>query len=487
MDIQQASTQKLIASAITNVADSLGNPLSNPGITEDSELTLSGIGAASSVVFIFDNGVLLATASVIAPEGTWILTETVELGLHAFTVRDALAGADSPPWVITVVEAELDFQPPTVTQAPGDILNPIHAINGATVVVTYAMQTTDTIGLSWNGLDNLVPPQQGSTLGSVTFTIPPSAVAAVIGKTIPVLYAVVRNGDAKPSAQLDLTVQTLSDSVLEAPRILQATDGVNLDVGALTGDADLRVKPWPFIDAGQLISLRFEGTKADGSAYNWAHPSWQDLPISSTGEPSTTVAFDELKVLKDGSSLKLIFDVSFDGGITKILFPLRVLNVIQRASGFEDFETAVPGQVSSSGQLLASGVTISHMSSNPQYLPTAIVRAGAQHGTHGFQFWSLRSSGYDFTTASFTLPSGFFRSVEFTLWAANYASGLRVTCAFRNEYGTNLGGQTYSLPREGDLKAEFTAPPGQQIRVVTLMTGQSVVGAIACDSISWSE
>ena len=110
MDNQSQSASERIASSIDSVIDSKGASVPNGTTTEDTALTLSGIGAASSVVFIFDNGVLLATASVIAPEGTWILTETVELGLHEFTVRDALAGADSPPWVITVVEAELDFQ-----------------------------------------------------------------------------------------------------------------------------------------------------------------------------------------------------------------------------------------------------------------------------------------------------------------------------------------------------------------------------------------
>lgn len=48
-------------------------------------------------------------------------------------------------------------------------------IDGATVVVTYNMLTTDTIGLSWNGLDDLVPSQPDSALGSVTFTVPDSA------------------------------------------------------------------------------------------------------------------------------------------------------------------------------------------------------------------------------------------------------------------------------------------------------------------------
>jgi len=343
MDIQLQSTPGPLASAITSAVDSLGGDVPNGGTTADTVLTLSGTGTQHTVVYIFDNQTLLRTASVISL-GTWGFTATVELGRHAFTVRDALGGGDSAEWVINVAEAELELKPPTVVQAPDGTLNPMDAISGATVVVSYDdMQPTDTIGLSWNGLDNLVSTQPGNAIGSVTFTVPASAVAAVIGKTIPVLYAVVRNGFGKPSWELPLTVETLAESVLEAPRILQASEDGSLDVGALTGDADLRVKPWPFIEAGQLISLRFEGTKADGTAYNWAHPAWQDLPIGSTGEPSTKVTLGNLKELKDDSKLRLIFEVSFDGGRTRIRFPVRSYSVHIEVVVAENLD-AIPSQ-----------------------------------------------------------------------------------------------------------------------------------------------
>ncbi len=350
MDIQPQSNPERIAASITRVVDNLGNTVPNGGTTQDTDLTLSGSGTANSVIFIFDSGVFLTTASVTI-NGTWSFSpETVVLGRHAFTVRDEWDGVDSPEWVVTVGEAELELPKPAVTQAPTGTLNPMDAINGATVVVTYAMQPTDTIGISWNGQDNLVPTQPGSTLGSVTFTIPASAVAAVIGKTIQVLYAVVRNEVAKPSEVLDLTVQTLPDSALEAPRILQATDGVHLDVSALSGDADLKVKPWPFIAAGQLISLRFEGTKADGSAYNWPHPTWQNLPISSAGEPSTTVTLSNLEELGDDSKLTLVFDVSFDEGETTVSIPSRTytVNTYIRTENFDQ----IPVQLFQVGTVL---------------------------------------------------------------------------------------------------------------------------------------
>ncbi|WP_122663897.1 hypothetical protein [Pseudomonas viridiflava] len=487
MDIQPQSTPERIAASISRIVDSLGNTVLNGGTTQDTDLTLSGSGTASSVIFIYDNGVLLTTASVTI-NGTWSFSpETLVLGQHVFTVRDGPGDVDSPEWVVTVDSAELDLRPPAVTQAPTGTLNPMDAINGATVVVTYAMQPTDNIGISWNGQDNLVPTQPGSTLGSVTFTIPASAVAAVIGKTIQVLYAVVRNGVEKPSEVLSLTVQTLADSVLEAPRILQAPDNMNLDVAALTADADLRVKPWPFIAAGQLISLRFEGIKADGSTFNWPHPTWQNLPISSAGEPSTTVALNNLKELKDGSTLTMVFEVSFDDGLTKVLFPVRVLSVIQVISGFEDFEAAALGTIPvEPGRLFPSGLRIysyKHPNDNNPVL-SAVARAGIQQGEHGFQYLAIRHFNVGYGLARIILPNGGVKKVTLSLWMANGVPRfIYVTYIFRD--GTREL-EAVALGVEPQ-QFSYTAPSEKCVGHIEVGgTNDSRDGVIACDSIRWS-
>ncbi|WP_122663891.1 hypothetical protein [Pseudomonas viridiflava] len=102
MYIQPQSTPERIAASITRVVDSLGNSIPNPGTTQDTVLTVTGSGTASSVIFIYDSGVLLTTASVTI-NGTWSFSpETLVLGQHAFTVRDGPGGVDSPEWVVTV-------------------------------------------------------------------------------------------------------------------------------------------------------------------------------------------------------------------------------------------------------------------------------------------------------------------------------------------------------------------------------------------------
>ncbi len=485
MDIKLQSGPGPMASAISNVVDSKGVDVPSGTTTADTVLTLSGSGTVNSVVFIYDNGALLTPASVTI-NGTWSFTKTVALGRHEFTVRDSLGGVDSVGWVVTVGGAELDLQEPVVTQAPGGILNPMNAINGATVVVTYAMQTTDTIGISWNGQDNLVPTQPGSTLGSVTFTIPASALAPVIGKTIEVRYGVLRNGASKPSNALDLTVQTLPDAALEAPRILQATGDGSLDVSALTGDADLRVKPWPFIAAGQLISLRLEGTKADGSAHNWLHWSWQNLPISSTGEPSTTLRLNNLKTLKDGSSLTLIFDVSFDGGLTKVLFPIRTLNVHQLIAGFEDFESEQPTVLQVGVPFTChSGLVLNLLMSRPIYSfrRTEIVRSSSPFEM-GYGWVNHAQLGL--LEFRLTGPSRF---VDFDVHSVNGRGGSLGT--YYNAAGRVVGSRPIPVTGATNLgRVSFVAPAGELVVSFQVdVKGEEVGlndGGYAIDHIRWS-
>jgi hypothetical protein len=174
----------------------------------------------------------------------------------------------------------------------------------------------------------------------VSFNISTEAIALALGKTVEVLYYVQRDADPLDSDILTLTVRPLPSSALEAPKITQAPDDQNLDVGKLTGDADLTVKAWPFIATGQRIWLRFEGTQNDGTPYNWNHPTWQNFAITSAANQTAKVALNELQKLKSGSDLRLILEVSFDGGQTRTSFPVRTLQLAAAGpvTGYESWE-----------------------------------------------------------------------------------------------------------------------------------------------------
>jgi hypothetical protein len=232
---------------------------------------------------------------------------------------------------------------PTVSEAPDDVLDPLLVLTGATVEVAYpGILGTDEIRVRWDGHEDVTDPvtQPGNPAGSVQFALPPAALAPVLGKTVEVRYVVTRGGRQVESDALSLTVQALPDSSLPSPKITQASNKT-LNVSRLEEDVDLSVPAWPFIAPGQQVWLRFEGTREDGSAHNWNHPVWQDFAIAAATDQSTTVALGELQKLKNDTSLRLIMEVSFDGGKTRTPLPIETLTLIvyYPISGTESWET----------------------------------------------------------------------------------------------------------------------------------------------------
>lgn len=236
------------------------------------------------------------------------------------------------------------LRPATVNEAPQGVLDPSQAVAGATVVVAYPdMRDTDEIHVSWNGREDVTNPvsQPGNPAGSVDFTVSPDAIAPVLGKSVDVRYVVMRNGASMESQTLALEVLALPSSSLPTPRIEQSLNDDVLHVASLSDDADLTVGAWPFITAGQQVWLRFEGTRADGTANNWYHSIWQNFAITSDADQHTHVALTELQKLKEGSSLRVIMDVSFDNGLSRTAFPIRQLTITfaYPVTGKEDWET----------------------------------------------------------------------------------------------------------------------------------------------------
>lgn len=232
----------------------------------------------------------------------------------------------------------------TVNEAPEGVLNPLQAIAGATVVVAYPdMHETDEIHVRWNGREDVTVPvsQPGSPVGSVEFTLNPDAIAPLLGNSVDVSYRITRGGVSMESQALELEILALPSSSLPVPRIEQAVDDNVLHVASLSDDADLTVRAWPFITAGQRVWLRFEGTRADGTANNWYHSTWQNFATTGAADQHTHVALTELQKLKEGSSLRVIMEVSFDDGLSRTAFPIRELTVTfsYPITGREDWET----------------------------------------------------------------------------------------------------------------------------------------------------
>lgn len=266
--------------------------------------------------------------------------------------RKALADAFASARAGVATPLQNPFPKPTVTEAPTGTLDPILGSAGVHVEVAYAsMNASDIIGLSFNGNDSF-PPLNGSAFGKVTFDVPVSNVAAAIGKTVQVIYAVVRPDGTVLSDVLDLTVTPIPVGQMPAPQITQASGG-NLDVNALTADADLTVAPWPLIATGQRLWLRLEGSSSLDL------PAWQGFAITTTGPQATKVPLSYLQGLDNGSALRLVLEVSFDNGVTRQPFPITTLNILSGPTSISiDRVTDSKGDIPNGGTTTDTSVTI---------------------------------------------------------------------------------------------------------------------------------
>ncbi|MFJ4145172.1 hypothetical protein [Pseudomonas sp. NPDC089734] len=233
---------------------------------------------------------------------------------------------------------------PMVEEAPNGELDPMLGVAGATVVVAYPdMRDTDSIRVRWDSDEDVTDPpsQPGNPAASVQFTVTPDAIASGVGKTLPITYVVTRGTDEQESEPLPLKIQPIPESALPKPEVPLASWHKTLTVQRLVKDIDLNVKVWPFIAIGQRIWLRFEGTAHDGSVHNWNHPTWQDFAITTATAQSTQVALSELQKLKGGSDLRLIMEISFDGGLTRTSLPIETLGIIfyYPVTGAENWHT----------------------------------------------------------------------------------------------------------------------------------------------------
>ncbi|MBX8489930.1 hypothetical protein K5D42_08690 [Pseudomonas cichorii] len=291
---------------------------------------------------------------------------------------------------------------PTVKEAPEGVLDPLLAVEGATVVVAYpSMLDTDIIRVRWNGYEDVPHPvsQPGSPAKQVEFTVPPAAIASALEKILEVTYIVTRDSNELESDVLTLTVQALPGSSLPTPKITQASyPGKVLRINQLNEDADLTIEAWPLIATGQRIWLRLESTARDGSDYNWNHPIWQNFAITSDTAQTTKVALSELQKIKHNTYLRLIMEVSFDGGETRTSFPVDNLIIISYypVSGSENWESFPIQQLPINETVKCSD----DMSLFIHTRPISIVNVSTTHPTFGSS--TLEGIGENLLTLNFS-------------------------------------------------------------------------------------
>lgn len=211
---------------------------------------------------------------------------------------------------------------PSVVEASGGVLDPMDALSGATVQVSYAsMETQDIVTLVWLGSPGGGTPadqeKPGNASGLVEFKMPAPVVGANIGREVSVSYRVKRYTAEKPSVVLRLPVLPFGnpDKDLPHPAITQAdSQTMTLNLATFTGNATTTVAKWPFILAGQRVWLRLEGETVSGGVYSITLLNGAVLDSAQVSAGlSVPAPRAELEKLGQDTRLTVICNVAFDG------------------------------------------------------------------------------------------------------------------------------------------------------------------------------
>ena len=252
-----------------------------------------------------------------------------------------------------------DYPKPQVQEAVSDILDPLLGRLGVHIDIAYpSMNASDIIGLSFNGNDTFTP-VNGSLFGKVTFAVPVADVGLAVGKTIQVIYAVVRPDGVILSETLALVVQPIAQDKLPTPQVTEASQQ-GLDLNAFAGDAHVTVAPWPLIAVGQTVWLTVTGP---GGV-----PTIKLLEGHTIGAEEVRVGLNiavaraALEKFTNGDTLNIVCKVEFEGRIDEqkaLTFPGTDLAIILTpAVVVEDFESFPIGLIAIGTTLESPNLTI---------------------------------------------------------------------------------------------------------------------------------
>ena len=225
----------------------------------------------------------------------------------------------------------------SVLQANGNRLDPMQALEGATVRVEYpGMLATDSITVSWSGVTGVGSPvlasKQGDLKGRVLFDIPATAVGANLGRTVLVTYTVTRTTGVLHSEVLDLSIATLPASQITNMITVEKESNGKLDVNRAPNGVNIDTRTCPFVAVGQRVWLRLEGQKADGSLHILT--LWEAATVNTyevtQGYLRKVAPASYLMQLADGSAFKVIFKVAFTGSdeTQALAFPVKTLIIL---------------------------------------------------------------------------------------------------------------------------------------------------------------
>ncbi|WP_434707965.1 YncE family protein [Pseudomonas sp. R1-1] len=357
-----------------------GTEIPSGSSTTETSFKFQGKASAGLTVELRDNTTPVGIITVDA-NGAWEHTlDEQSIGDHSYTLKGNYgAMPETEAWMIKVAGKE-NLIPPSIKEAPNNILEPIAARDTLTAVIpAYPNMIGTQVSVTWAG----VPGEGSETVGPVAVTtqtnkdivLPNSLVAFNLGKTVTMSYIVIRgNNEPAPSPPRTVTVSPMPESALEKSWITEAPnngEGPELEITALVDGASIRTNIWPLGAIGQPVELTLQGKKADGASHDCAlltgdkhavHQTWLDQRYYTVTAP-----YSYLKDLAHGSELKVLFKASLDktnNMDTAIIFPVRAYTISTKKFGLPSFTNA-PYTIAPAGRLKDIEILLNTSSNTP--------------------------------------------------------------------------------------------------------------------------
>ncbi|MDU9393604.1 hypothetical protein [Pseudomonas sp. zfem002] len=190
-------------------------------------------------------------------------------GVASFTVtRDDTAAGVSKRSFVTFLGEEQRLPKPIVPDAVDGVLDP--SLSETTVIVPgEVLEAGDYVWLYWLGKrangSPLLHEDGRSVSGSgagkpMTFTIPATAIAPLDGGNLSVYYRLSKNGGVPLESEHERLTVGEAREELPAPTTLPAAEDGVLDPADLPTQLQVVIAPWPDMQAGQTVHLRWRAS-----------------------------------------------------------------------------------------------------------------------------------------------------------------------------------------------------------------------------------
>lgn len=266
-----------------------------------------------------------------------------ELG-RSYTTRATIIGVAQPG----------ELQPPTLVLPAKSPIDPLAELKNTLRIEYLGARAGDSARLvEVNPLPGSKPfPAQEFNKNKRTNTdLSPEFLIAHLGRPVVFRWNLIRGGQqAGQSRRLALEVLGIKDGDVRLPvPTIDGAVGNVLDVQTLVGTERLRVLRWPLQRIEQPVSVRYSGTKEDGSFTESISEGW----TSTDNGYDVPAPIGWLQTLKDGEPMTVELKVNLDGvkkPTTTTNFPLRKYAIKSKKFEFEENFDTWPITIISRGQ-----------------------------------------------------------------------------------------------------------------------------------------